>query len=95
MTFLVSVIFQLEKMTALICDKCEKWVHAKCTKMSDIRYEHHEINLEDIFECRKCRTCGICDKVIALNHKFIECNSCMNYVHIKGNNLMQSNTKGT
>ena len=29
---------------ALVCDKCEKWVHAKCTKMPDIRYEHHEVN---------------------------------------------------
>ena len=70
---------------ALICDKCEKWIHAKCTKMSDIRYEHHEVNPEDIFVCRNCRTCGICDKIIALNHKFIECSSCMSYVHIKCN----------
>ena len=28
---------------ALVCDKCEKWVHAKCTKLSDIRYEHHKV----------------------------------------------------
>ena len=57
---------------ALICDKCEKWIHAKRTKMSDIRYEHHEVNPGEIFECRNCRTCGTCDKVIALNHNFIE-----------------------
>ena len=37
----------------------------KCTNMSNIRYEHR---------------CGIlCDKVIASNHKFIDCSACMNY----------------
>ena len=44
-----------------------------------------KFNPEAIFECRNCRTCSICDKVIALNHKFIECNSCMKLVHIKCN----------
>ena len=70
---------------ALICDKCGKWVHAKCTKMPSIKYEHHQINPEDIFECRKCRTCSVCHKVIASNQKFIDCSACRNYVHIKCN----------
>ena len=52
---------------ALMCDICDNWIHAKCDKMSDIQYEHHEINYEDIFRCRKCRTCGICNKIIASN----------------------------
>ena len=70
---------------ALICDRCEKWIHTKCTKMPDIKYEHHIINYEDTFECRNCRTCGICDKIIASNHKFVDCNTCRKYVHIKCN----------
>ena len=53
--------------------------------MPDIRYEHHQVNPEDIFECRKCRSCGICDKVIASNQKFIDCKLCKNYVHKKCN----------
>ena len=70
---------------ALICDMCDNWIHAKCNKMSDIQYEHHEINYEDIFRCRKCRTCGICDKLIASNQKFIYCDNCTGLVHIKCN----------
>ena len=70
---------------SLMCHKCEKWIHTKCTKMTDIRYEHHQVNPEVVFECRICRTCGICNKFIASNHKFIDCSACENYVHIKCN----------
>ena len=58
-----------------MCDNCDKWIHAKCEKMQDIRYEHHEINIEENFVCRKCRTCRICDKIIATNQNFVECDN--------------------
>ena len=79
-----------ENDKALICDLCDNWIHAKCEKMSDIQYEHHEINYEDIFRCRKCRTCGICNKLIASNQKFIYCDNCTGLVHIKCNKFDDS-----
>ena len=69
----------------ILCNKCHKWVHIKCSNISIIKYEHYQINHEEIFECKNCKICGICDKGIASNHKKLNCRICMNYVHIKCN----------
>ena len=70
---------------ALMCDICKKWIHVQCEKMSDILFEHHHINREEIFICRQCRTCGICNRRIATNQNFIHCDLCSNLAHVKCN----------
>ena len=69
----------------IVCDRCNKWVHIKCTKVSDIEYEHYQINPEENFVCKKCKKCGVCDKTIASNHRKLSCSLCVKYVHLKCN----------
>ena len=87
-----GVCFSIVKddQKAVCCDRCGKWLHIKCTRMSVIQYEHYQINPEQYFECKTCRTCGVCEKAIAVNHKKIECNLCLKYVHIKCNKFDES-----
>ena len=61
---------------ALMCDKCSLWVHTKCQRISNIEYENYEINHELRFECKICKTCVVCNKTIAKNHKKLECSCC-------------------
>ena len=81
----ICTLLVTDDAKALICDICEKWIHAKCDRMPDITYEHHEINHEAIFICRKCRTCGICDRIIASNQNYIYCDNCTSLIHVKCN----------
>ena len=70
---------------AICCDTCGKWIHVRCASISTIQYEHYQINPEEYFECKVCRTCGVCEKVIAVNHKKVKCKLCLKYIHIKCN----------
>ena len=70
---------------AIRCDKCKHWFHIKCIGMALIQYEHYQINYEEIFLCKSCRKCNICDKTIAKNHRKLSCSLCDKDVHIKCN----------
>ena len=72
---------------AIMCNCCNKWIHIECNKMSVIQYEHHQINPEEDFFCKKCCKCKICHKTIAKNHKKLKCNVCEELLHIKCNKL--------
>ena len=50
----------------LKCDKCLKWVHIKCSNLSNIQYENYKIKPELKFECRSCQKCRICEKPLPL-----------------------------
>ena len=80
---------------ALICDRCNKWIHTKtkCNKLTKKEYQHHALNPEAPFECKKCRQCGLCHKTIAKNHKFLNCTECNSKVHIKCNKLTENDQK--
>ena len=70
---------------ALKCNECLKWVHVKCTNISNIKYENYQINPEMKFQCRSCKSCGICKKTIAINHRKLKCDVCCSYIHMKCN----------
>ena len=69
----------------ILCNKCNKWVHINCSNVSVIKYEHYQINPEEIFECKNCKKCGICENTIASNHKKLSCTICLRYIHMKCN----------
>ena len=76
-----------DEQRAILCDKCLRWVHTKCQHISNIEYENYVINHELKFECKICKTCVVCHKTIAKNHKKLECSCCKKNVHIKCNRL--------
>ena len=74
-----------ESDKAIECNKCQKWIHIKCNKITDRQYKHFQGNPKEIFECKNCNKCNICEKTIAPSHKAIECKICLRKVHIKCN----------
>ena len=75
----------LQHDSAIRCDKCRCWYHIKCAGISLIQYEHYQINHEEVFHCKSCRTCNVCQKTIAKNHKKLSCSVCEKVTHIKCN----------
>ena len=78
-----------ESDRAIECCKCSKWIHIKCNKITVKQYKSYQDNPDDIFECKNCNQCNVCHKVVAKNHKAIECNICLKWVHIGCNKLNQ------
>ena len=80
---------------ALICDRCNKWIHTKtkCNKLTKEEHQHHALNPEAPFESKTCRQCGLCYKTIAKNHKFLNYTECNSKVHIKCNKLTEKDQK--
>ena len=72
---------------AIECDKCLTWIHIKCQKMTVKKYKFFQDNPEEKFECKNCNKCKVCCKVVATNHKAIECTICHSWVHIGCNKL--------
>ena len=71
---------------AIECDKCKYWIHTKCNNITNKQYKNLQTNPET-FICKNCNKCNICDKTVAKNHKAIECNTCLKWVHMKCNKL--------
>ena len=71
----------------ICCDKCKKWIHTKCNKITNKQYIHYNENPNDTFECKNCNRCGVCERTVAKNHHAIECDLCSKWVHIKCNKL--------
>ena len=78
---------------AFICDQCDNWIHIQCSNISVLQYEHYQINHEQELRCKKCRSCGVCDKVIATNHKHLECYLCTKSIHIRCNKFDEKTFK--
>ena len=57
----------LDNDPALICDRCNKWAHNKCNKITKKQYNLHVTNPDTPHECINCRKCGTCHKTIAKN----------------------------
>ena len=72
-----------ESDKAIECDKCLLWVHIKCNKISNKQYKNWDCNVN--FECKKCNSCNICDKLVGKKHNAIECDVCNRWIHIKCN----------
>ena len=72
---------------AIECDKCKYWIHTKCNNITSKQYKNLQNNPDETFICKNCNKCNICDKTVAKNHKAIECNTCLKWVHIKCNKL--------
>ena len=70
---------------AVECDKCKLWVHTHCNKITNKTYFTWDSN--KYFECKKCNSCKICDRIVAKNHKALECTLCSRWIHIKCNRL--------
>ena len=73
----------LDTDQALFCDRCSRWTHNSCNKVTKKQYTFHKNNPDAPFECSKCRKCGICCKTIAKNHRYLDCTNCENKIHIK------------
>ena len=72
---------------AICCDKCKKWIHIKCNRVTVKQYKHFQNNPNIEFTCRECNKCGICEKNVASNHHAIECDLCSKWIHLKCNKL--------
>ena len=61
--------------------------------MNNKEYNFHNDNPNTPFECKNCRTCDICNRTIAKNHKHLDCNQCGKKVHGKCNKLNDKDLK--
>ena len=68
---------------SICCDKCEKWVHFRCTGLNEEQLE--QLGSTSIpYICDRClNTCLICSKLCRINQKLIRCLACKHAVHAK------------
>ena len=78
---------------AILCNKCNRWIHIKCNKVTIKQYKYYQENPEATFECKNCNMCGVCNKIVAKNHHAIECNTCLKWIHIKCNKFSDKEYK--
>ena len=81
----ICSIIITENDRAIKCDKCDKWIHTKCNKITNKQYKLYQENHDEIFECKNCNKCSVCEKIVAKNHHAIECDLCLKWIHIKCN----------
>ena len=74
---------------AIECNKCQSWIHIKCNNITIKQDKNFQNNEEEIFECKNCCKCQVCNKIVASNHRAIECNICQRWVYIKCKKLDQ------
>ena len=67
------------------CNKCNKLIHTKCNRLTNKQYNYYQTNLNEVFECKNCSMCSVCEKNVAKNHLAIECDICSKWIHIKCN----------
>ena len=73
---------------ALMCDRCNEWIHIGCNKITLKQYRHcQEEGSHNTFECKNCCKCNICNKTVVVDHHGIVCNLCNRWVHTKCNKL--------
>ena len=68
---------------SICCDKCNKWVHFRCTDLPN-----DELNLlistDNLYTCDRClKTCLKCEKVCRINQKVHICKMCKQHIHEK------------
>ena len=68
---------------SICCDECNKWVHYKCTNLSNEELELYEMS-DKKFTCDRClSTCLICKKYCKINQKAIVCYQCKHQIHAR------------
>ena len=39
---------------AIKCNRCDKWIHILCNKITNRQYKQYQSNPDQIFECKNC-----------------------------------------
>lgn len=72
------------KSNALIltCNDCNKSTHIKCARISRQEFNNTYRNLNVPWHCSNCSApCGICHGDVLNDHKAIQCDHCLNWIH--------------
>ena len=71
-------------LKAICCDICNKWLHLKCTKLSQIEFDFHVSNELEFWRCDSCvpNVCN-CQLVIKKNQKSLKCQLCKTSIHLQ------------
>ena len=68
---------------SICCDKCNNWVHFRCTVLTNDEL-NHLISTDDTFTCDRClKTCLNCKRYCRINQKTHVCKICMQQIHEK------------
>ena len=80
-----KVCKQIVKGKSICCDGCNKWLHFKCSKLSQEQYQFHVDNEIEFWRCEYCVVvkCKICSLLITRNQDSIGCDICQSWVHQK------------
>ena len=67
------------------CDECNKWLHFKCSRLTNKEFQAHTKNQSLPFTCIFCSDyiCCACDKHVYHNQNSICCDSCDGWTHLK------------
>ena len=66
---------------SICCDKCNKWVHFRCTDLTNDEL-NRLISSENPYTCGRClKTCLKCKKYCRVNQKVHVCKTCMQQIH--------------
>ena len=69
---------------SICCDVCNKWLHFKCSTLTQEEFDFHAKNELEFWRCEYC-TPSICKckLIIKNNQKSILCNICKTKIHLK------------
>ena len=72
------------------CHQCQSNFHVKCFKTdSNTSGKNKNKSTQEIcIQCQqKNKKCGICVKIIAKNHRYVNCSKCFGKFHLKCNEI--------
>ncbi len=66
----------------LTCNDCNKSTHIKCARISRQEFNNTYRNQNVPWHCSNCSApCGICHGDVLNDHKAIQCDHCLNWIH--------------
>ena len=82
--------FVLSNQNSICCDKCDQWIHLRCSKMKIKDFKELSEQPEAKFYCNFCLNypCGKCDKPVYNHHNSLFCEAgCGKWFHLKCTNV--------
>ena len=85
-----------ESQNSICCDKCNNWIHLRCSKVGKSFFKSLVDTPTTKFYCDFCKnfSCGKCDKPVFNDQNAVQCDSiCNKWFHIKCVNINKITNK--
>ena len=73
---------------SICCDSCNKWLHFKCSKLTQKEFDFHSKNELEFWRCDYCtpQICK-CQLIVKKSQNYLSCKNCNTQIHLKCSGL--------